>query len=628
MARARIAAVAALVLVLLLGATAAAAPGAVRPTGVTAQAAVAWPPSSGLLVAEVVTGGASASDEYVELTNASATAVDLAGLEVAYVTSSGSTVTRKASWSTPLALEPGRHLLVANASGIYAASADATYSGGFAATGGAIVVRPIGGQPLDAVAWGDATNAFVEGIAAPAPAAGSSIERRPGGPLGNSVDTNDNAADFVVNAAPVCPGPGGRTDSLRRARRRRRVHRPALRRRRASRHRHRPTATAELRRRLRRRLRRQPRHRPRRRRRRRARLRPRRPLRPRPRPRSPPRRQRQRHAHSDAVPVADRRPSPTVGPTPTAAPQPLAGALGSPSPSAAPSASPSASPPITIAAARLSPIGTTVFVRGVVVAEAGRLGTPPLLAIADATGGIPVRLPDGVAPPARGTLLEVRGALADPYGQVELRPPSGGIAVVGTGTLTLGDRPERRRRRRAERGPPRPRQRHRRRLGVQVDQQRPHLLHHRVGRCDAPDPRRRIGGARCRPVPEGGPGQPDRHRRAAGVAQGRARRLPAVAAGSWRRRDHLPARADAIGDAPRRPDAEAERRRLETPAHVRARRARARRPAGDRRGHRSRSARACSTPAAAGRSSRTTPPRSRSTSPPRTPRCGSGHESG
>ena len=104
-----------------------------------------------------------------------------------------------------------------------------------------------------------------------------------------------------------------------------------------------------------------------------------------------------------------------------------------PSPSAAPSASPSAAPPITIAAARLSPIGTTVFVRGVVVAEAGRLGTPPLLAIADATAGIPVRLPDGVAPPARGTLLEVRGALADPYGQLELRPASDGIVIVGPG---------------------------------------------------------------------------------------------------------------------------------------------------------------------------------------------------
>ena len=30
-------------------------------------AAVAWPPSTGLLVSEVVTGGASASDEFVEI---------------------------------------------------------------------------------------------------------------------------------------------------------------------------------------------------------------------------------------------------------------------------------------------------------------------------------------------------------------------------------------------------------------------------------------------------------------------------------------------------------------------------------------------------------------------------------
>ena len=40
-------------------------------------------------------------------------------------------------------------------------------------------------------------------------------------------------------------------------------------------------------------------------------------------------------------------------------------------------------------------------VRGVVIAEAGRLGTPRLLAIGDATGGLPVRLADGqVAPDA------------------------------------------------------------------------------------------------------------------------------------------------------------------------------------------------------------------------------------
>ena len=179
----------------------------------TAQAAVAWPPSSGLLVAEVVTGGASASDEYVELTNASAAAVDLAGLEVAYVTSSGSTVTRKASWSSPLALEPGRHLLVANASGIYAASADATYSGGFAATGGAIVVRPIGGQPIDAVGWGDATNALRRGDRRTG-SGGGQLDRAAAGRSAGQLHRHERQRRRLHRQrGAVRPEPGGRARS-------------------------------------------------------------------------------------------------------------------------------------------------------------------------------------------------------------------------------------------------------------------------------------------------------------------------------------------------------------------------------------------------------------------------------
>ena len=107
MARVRLTATTVLLLILALGVPAAAAPGAgLRLVASEALAEVAWPPSSGLLVAEVVTGGTSASDEYIELTNASSTPVDLAGLEVVYVTSSGATVTRKASlrvvyWARP-----------------------------------------------------------------------------------------------------------------------------------------------------------------------------------------------------------------------------------------------------------------------------------------------------------------------------------------------------------------------------------------------------------------------------------------------------------------------------------------------------------------------------------------------
>ena len=72
MVRARRAALAAFVLLwsaaalALAAAPTAASPGA--PAGGTP--AVVWPPSTGLLIAEVVTGGTSASDEYVELTNA------------------------------------------------------------------------------------------------------------------------------------------------------------------------------------------------------------------------------------------------------------------------------------------------------------------------------------------------------------------------------------------------------------------------------------------------------------------------------------------------------------------------------------------------------------------------------
>src|SRR6266550_8276168 len=150
-------------------------------------AAVPWPVSS-LVVSEVQTGGASASDEFAELYNAGPLAVDLTGLEVVYATSTGSTVTRKATWTTSTILEPARHLLIANSAGVHAAAADATYSGGFAAAGGAIVLRAVGGSPIDAVAWGDATNTFVEGTAAAAPAVGSSIERLPGGSAGNGTD--------------------------------------------------------------------------------------------------------------------------------------------------------------------------------------------------------------------------------------------------------------------------------------------------------------------------------------------------------------------------------------------------------------------------------------------------------
>jgi hypothetical protein len=161
-------------------------------------------PIGHLLVSEVMTGGASASDELIELYNPSSSALPLEGLEVIYVTATGGTITRKASWAAgAVSLPAGAHLLVANAAGALAGIADLTYTNGLAATGGSVAIRIIGAATaIDAVGWGTAASPWMEGAATAAPAAGASIERLPGGAAGSGQDTDQNAADFVERISP------------------------------------------------------------------------------------------------------------------------------------------------------------------------------------------------------------------------------------------------------------------------------------------------------------------------------------------------------------------------------------------------------------------------------------------
>jgi hypothetical protein len=77
------------------------------------------------------------------------------------------------------------------------------------------------------------------------------------------------------------------------------------------------------------------------------------------------------------------------------------------------------------------------MVTGVVMAEAGRLGTPSLIAIGDASGGIVVRVPEESSAPARGTLVTVTGPLAAPYGQLEIRPEGAGLRVLGYASAAI-----------------------------------------------------------------------------------------------------------------------------------------------------------------------------------------------
>ena len=347
---------------------------AATPPGLAA-ADTAWPPSSGLVVAEVMTGGASASDEYVEIANSGSATVDLGGLEVVYVTASGATTTRKAVFASPLSLAPRSHLLVANAAGIYASLADATYSGGLAADGGAVALRRPDGTVVDAVGWGTAASAYVEGSPAPAPPARSSIERLPGGAAGNTQDTNDNRSDWFVQPNPIpqplgpaptpSPTPAPTVEST-------------------------PTATPDS-----------------------------------------------SATEPASVPTATETSTPLPTETPGSEPTSVASAVPSagstpddtatpsPEPSPSPSSSASAAQPTTdletVAEARAQLPGTRVHVGGVVTVGPGLVGVDGVLAVADSSGGIFVRLSTPCCELPIGRSIEVEGTLAAPYGQLEIR---------------------------------------------------------------------------------------------------------------------------------------------------------------------------------------------------------------
>ncbi len=379
MQRVRSAPMSALVLSVILSAVGGAMGG---PLGARA-ATVAWPTST-LVVSEVQTGGGSASDEFVEIANQGTAAVDLLGLEVVYATSSGSTVTRKATWAVSQPLDAGRRIQLANAAGSYAAQADLVYSGGFAATGGAIALRVVGGSVIDAVGWGDATNAFVEGTAAPAPAAGSSLERRPGGSLGNGSDTNDGSADFLVAAAPSpqglaappVPAPGGPTPT------------PV------------PTAT------------------------------------PAPTPVPTPVPTATPTSAPTPTPVPTPEPTPTPTTTPTTAPTPIP----TPSPTAAPTVAPTPTPTpaptadqvIPISAARALPDAATATIVGVLTTDLGALEDGRTAFVQDDSGGIAIYLDSSViAPIPSGTEVLLSGEVGSRFAQRVLRVAESDIEAIG-----------------------------------------------------------------------------------------------------------------------------------------------------------------------------------------------------
>ena len=158
-----------------------------------------------LMVNEVQVGSSnSASDEFVEILNSCPTSADLTGWTLVYRSKAGTSDVTLFSWDAG-SIPGGGYVMIVGSAWSGTPQGDGTFaSGGLAADGGAVGLRNKSNALADSVGYGTATNAFVEGSAAEAPPNGSSIGRTP-----NGTDTDDNAADFTVFAAPTPKAPNG-----------------------------------------------------------------------------------------------------------------------------------------------------------------------------------------------------------------------------------------------------------------------------------------------------------------------------------------------------------------------------------------------------------------------------------
>jgi hypothetical protein len=144
------------------------------------------------------------TDEFVEIVNSGTEAVDLSGYVLAYRSASGTSDVSLATLPGGSVLAPGAFVLFGGSGYAGTHPADLSFATSLPTAGGGLGQRDPLGAHHDSVAWGTATNAFVEGGVAPAPtiapAPGKSAGRSPDGE-----DTDDNGSDFTEGD----PSPGG-----------------------------------------------------------------------------------------------------------------------------------------------------------------------------------------------------------------------------------------------------------------------------------------------------------------------------------------------------------------------------------------------------------------------------------
>ncbi|MEA3463758.1 MAG: Ig-like domain-containing protein [Patescibacteria group bacterium] len=171
--------------------------------------------STTVMISEVSADMGSATAEFVELYNASSTAINISGWKIEYSAAGSVSWSNKATIPTTTNL-PAFGFYLASTANFDTASGvngDTSLASGLALSGGHIRLTD-GSTEIDKVGWGTAENP--EGTAIAAHSAGQSLERKAFGDskandmatggmdegMGNGWDTDNNSFDFVVQASP------------------------------------------------------------------------------------------------------------------------------------------------------------------------------------------------------------------------------------------------------------------------------------------------------------------------------------------------------------------------------------------------------------------------------------------
>jgi predicted extracellular nuclease len=161
--------------------------------------------SSTVVISQFQTGGAGASDEFVEIHNVSNHIVDINGYKLAFRTLGGSVDYDLVTWNTSTIIPAGGYYLIGATPGYDGTpTADKVFGDGgggrISGSAGGLGLRDTNGTVVDSVGYGNAINIFVETLPTLAPADNQSKSRLDNGCL----DTDNNLNDFELTS-PSAP---------------------------------------------------------------------------------------------------------------------------------------------------------------------------------------------------------------------------------------------------------------------------------------------------------------------------------------------------------------------------------------------------------------------------------------